>query len=456
MSAPGGGPAERRVFGVGELLSGLRHLLEDRVGRVWVSGEISNLFRAASGHVYFTLKDADGQLRAALFRNAARRVPFELEDGLEVVVHADATVYEARGELQLVVRQVEPRGQGALQLAFEQLRRRLEAEGLFDAARKRPLPERPGCVGVVTSARGAAVRDVMHVHRRRFPAARLLLAPTRVQGEGAAGEIAAALHRLAGRGDVEVILLVRGGGSLEDLWAFNEEEVVRAIVASPVPVVSGVGHETDVTLADLAADARAATPSAAVVLALPDGQALRDELEARVDRLWTAARLKLERLQVRLDRAGDGLEAASPSARLAVQRTRYAAAHRALVREWEELQWRRRARFGRAAERLAATPPDVGARALRLAGAARALRAAGRRDFERRVEKLGALAHELDLLSPLAVLGRGYGLVRRASDGVVVREAGDAPPGEGLDVRVARARIRAVVEAVSERPDEEA
>jgi exodeoxyribonuclease VII large subunit len=251
-----------RPFRVSELVGGLRELLEEEVGRVWVVGEISNLRRAPSGHCYFTLKDDQAQLRAALFRSAAVRLPFDPEDGLEVVVEAEVTVYAQRGDLQLIVRQMEPRGQGALQLAFEQLRARLEAEGLFDPARKRALPAWPRRVGVVTSPSGAAVRDVIQVSGRRMPGIALLIAPARVQGDGAEDEIAAALAALGRVPDVDVILLVRGGGSLEDLRPFNTERVARAIAAARVPVVAGVGHEADVSIADLAADARAPTPSA--------------------------------------------------------------------------------------------------------------------------------------------------------------------------------------------------
>ena len=254
--------AGAHIYGVSELLGGLDALLEDRVGRVWLVGEVSNLHRARSGHLYFTLKDDAAQIRAALFRGAARRLAFEPEDGLEVLVHGDVRIYEPRGDLQMVVRQLEPRGEGALQLAFEQLRRRLEAEGLFDAARKRPIPAIPSHVGVVTSPTSAAIRDVLEVSGRRAPALPILIAPTRVQGEGAEREIADALDRLAAREGIDVILLVRGGGSLEDLRAFNSETVARAIVRCPVPVVSGVGHEVDFTIADLAADLRAPTPSA--------------------------------------------------------------------------------------------------------------------------------------------------------------------------------------------------
>ncbi|MFP6605513.1 MAG: exodeoxyribonuclease VII large subunit, partial [Myxococcota bacterium] len=257
---------ERRIFRVGQLLEGLSELLEDQVGRVWVMGEVSNLHEAASGHVYFSLKDDRSQLKAALFRSAARRIPFEIEEGSEIVVYADVSIYAARGDLQLIVRHVEPRGMGALQLAFEQLRRRLEAEGLFDEERKRELPEFPRRVGVVTSATGAAIHDVIEVAGQRFPGTPLLISPTRVQGEGSEVEIVQALSRVtetAGCEDVDVILLVRGGGSLEDLMSFNSESVARAIVACPVPVVSGVGHEVDVTISDLAADVRVSTPSAA-------------------------------------------------------------------------------------------------------------------------------------------------------------------------------------------------
>ena len=297
----------RRIYPVAELLSGVAELLEDRVGRVWVAGEISNLHRAASGHCYFTLEDDTGRIRAALFRSAAARVAFELADGLEVLAYADVTLYQARGDLQLVVRQLEPRGRGALQLAFEQLRRRLQAEGLFDADRKQPVPRFPRCVGVVTSATGAAVRDVIQVAGRRCPATPLLIAPTRVQGEGAAEEIAAALDVIARRPEVDVVLLVRGGGSLEDLRAFNTETVARAIARCPLPVVAGVGHETDFSIADWVADMRAPTPSAAAAQVLPDRAVLAAQLRRDHRRLAAAASGQLARLVARVARERDAL-----------------------------------------------------------------------------------------------------------------------------------------------------
>jgi len=394
--------AAPRIYPVGAVVAGVRRLLEERVGSIWVVGEVSNLRRVASGHTYFTLKDAEGQLRAALFRGSARRLAFEPEDGLEVLVYGEITVYGERGELQIVVRELEPRGVGALQLAFEQLRRRLDAEGLFAAARKRELPRVPRRVGIATSASGAALRDVLEVAGRRLPGLPLLLAACRVQGLGAEHTLADALELLAKYGDVDVILLVRGGGSLEDLQPFNSESLARAIAACGVPIVAGIGHEIDVTIADLVADARAPTPSAAAELAIPDARALAGGLARARDRLVRGMRRAFERQRAAW-RAGDAaLRAHAPAQRVALGRERLAAAQRGLSRAVSSVLERRRARLAR-----------------------------------------GAVA--LDSLSPLAVLGRGYALVRRTRDGAIVRDAGDAPPGEALGVRVARADLEVQV-----------
>jgi exodeoxyribonuclease VII large subunit len=386
---------------VSELVAGMRGLLEQRVGRVWVAGELSNLHCAASGHYYFTLKDAGAQLRAALFRSAARRLVFEPEEGLEVLVFGQPTVYEPRGDLQLLVRHLEPRGRGALQLAFEQLRARLELEGLFDAARKRPLPALPRRIGVVTSAVGAAIHDVIEVSGRRFPGIPLLLAATRVQGEGAEQEIAAALGALASVAEVDVILLVRGGGSLEDLRPYNSECLARALRACRVPVVSGVGHEVDVTIADLAADVRAPTPSAAAALAVPERARLAERAERDARRLVAAAQRAVERCAERHARAHEALRAHAPREKLRARRARLEAA------------WR-------------------------------ALEAAARRATERRAPRLRAAAAGLDALSPLAVLGRGYAIVERASGGIV-RRASEVAEGEALRIRLARGELEAAV-----------
>lgn len=388
---------------VSELVAGLRGLLEHRVGRIWVAGEISNLRSAPSGHAYFTLKDDAAQIRAALFRSDARRLAFAPEEGLEVLAYAEPTVYEPRGELQLLVRHLEPRGRGALQLAFEQLRARLEAEGLFDPARQRPLPLLPRAVGVVTSPRGAALHDVLEVTARRFPSVPLVIAPTRVQGEGAEVEIVAALAAVQTRPDVDVILLVRGGGSLEDLRPFNTELVARALRAARVPVVSGVGHEVDVTIADLAADARAPTPSAAAALAVPDRAALAHRLGRDARRLLAVARRALERAQDRHARVHEGLRAHAPTERLRARRAR-------------------------------------------LEAAARALESAARRAVERKGPALRAGAARLDALSPLAVLGRGYAIAQRAESGAIVRRAAELAPGDRLRLRFGEGELAATVD----------
>lgn len=452
-ASPAAAAGERRVFAVGALLRGLTRLLDARVGVQWVVGEISNLHHAPSGHCYFTLKDEEGQIRAALFRQALRAVPFELEEGLEVVVRAEVTIYGARGELQLVVQEVEPRGQGALQLAVEQLRRRLEAEGLFAVERKRPLPAFPRRVGVVTSPTSAAVRDVIHVAGRRFPGIPLLVAPTRVQGEGAAAEVAAALDVMARVDDVDVVLVVRGGGSLEDLQAFNSEVVARAIAAAAVPVVSGVGHETDFTIADAVADERAPTPSAAIARVLPDREALRRQLARDLTRLEAAVRGRLAQAGLQLRRRSETLRTLAPRARLAAQRARLAASGRALGRAAEALLPARRTRLdasARAVWRAAeALTPD---RRREVVVAARRLGSSASRLVPERRQRLGAAAGRLDSLSPLAVLGRGYALVQREDDARIVRAAADVAVGDRLRVRLARAELTAVAEEIRQEP----
>jgi len=377
-------------------------LIEERVGRVWVVGEISNLHSARSGHTYFTLKDEGGQIRAALFRGNSARVRFELEEGLEVVAEADVSIYAARGDLQLIVRGLEPRGVGALQLAFEQLRRRLAAAGLFDEERKRPIHSHPRRVGIVTSPTSAAVRDVLKVAGRRFPGIPLLISPALVQGDEAPEQIASAIARLADAPEVDVILVVRGGGSIEDLWAFNTEIVAKAIASSPIPIISGVGHESDTTIADLVADLRAATPSAAAMLALPDATAMGRVVARDTRRLVAAMRRRIDAPHQRLARLGQVLRARSPQARVALARTREARAS---------------------------------------AAASAAIRR--RLDEERR--RLGVWAARLDSLSPLAVLGRGYSIVRREEDGGIVRAASDVAVGDRLDLQLAVGRLAAQV-----------
>jgi exodeoxyribonuclease VII large subunit len=416
--------AERTVLTVAQLTAQLREVVEERFPAVWVEGEISNFKVYGSGHAYFTLKDAEAQIRAVLFRNRARRIRFEPGDGLHVMAFGSLEVYAQRGEYQLVVELLEPRGLGALQLAFEQLRQRLGAEGLFDPARKRELPRFPRRIGIVTSPSGAAIRDILRVIGRRFAGLSIVIAPARVQGEGAAEEIAQGVRDLNALGDVDVIIVGRGGGSLEDLWAFNEEAVARAIAGSKVPVVSAVGHEVDFTIADFVADLRAPTPSAAAELVVREKQAVVDalaelrrrleraatrplsDLERRVDevraRLDRAMTARLKRAAHRFELATAGLKAASPYARLATGRHRL-----------ERADARLRDAMGRLAERSR--------------------------------HRLRIAAGGLDSLSPLAVLGRGYSLTRTPT-GQIVRSARQVTPGDAVDVLLAEGTLGCRVE----------
>ncbi len=402
MAAPSPNPHERPMLGVGQLVAGLQRLLEEQVGRVWVVGEISNLHSARSGHHYFTLKDEDGQMRAALFRGHASRVRFELEEGLEVVAEAEVSIYAARGDLQLIVRSLEPRGVGALQLAFEQLRKRLQAAGLFDEERKRPIPAHPRRIGLVSSPTSAALHDVLKVAGRRLPSTPILISPTLVQGEEAPRQIAQAIERLARQGDIDVILVVRGGGSLEDLFAFNSEIVARAIADSAVPIIAGVGHETDTTIADLVADLRAPTPSAAAMLALPDRVELGRLVDRDLGRIISATRQRIAGEGLRVARLHEVLRARSPQARLALAKTRALRAATAVVQATQS-----------------------------------------RLDRHRR--SLVEAAARLDALSPLAVLGRGYALVRHEAGGWIVRRASQLQVGDRLDVRFGAGRVGAQV-----------
>lgn len=403
MSRPNGAPErERPILGIGQLIAGLKGLLEQQVGQVLVAGEISNLHEARSGHAYFTLKDEDGQMRCALFRGNASRLRFNLENGLEVVAEAEVSIYPARGDIQLIVRSLEPRGVGALQLAFEQLRKRLQAAGLFDEERKRPIPTFPKRIGLVTSPTSAAVRDVLKVAAKRFPATPILISPTSVQGDEAPVQIARAIERLADQPDIDVILVVRGGGSLEDLWAFNSKEVARAIGKSPIPIVTGVGHETDVTIADLIADVRSPTPSAAAMQTLPDRESLSRLVGRDVHRLFGAMESEVDTARARVESLTEILRARSPQSRVALARTRESRAS---------------------------------------AASSHAIR----RMLDTRRRRFGELAARLDALSPLAVLGRGYALARRAEDERIVRRAADVAVGDELEVQLGEGAIGAVV-----------
>ncbi len=443
----------RSVLTVSQLTERLRALVEEGFPAVWVEGEVSNFRLYASGHAYFTLKDETAQLRAVLFRNRMRRLRFEPGDGQHLLAFGSLEVYAQRGEYQLVVELLEARGLGALQLAFEQLKQRLEAEGMFDAGRKRALPRFPRKIGIATSPSGAAVRDMLRVIGRRFAGLSIVVAPCRVQGEGAAEEIAQAVADLNALGDVDVIIVGRGGGSLEDLWAFNEETVARAIAGSKAPVISAVGHEVDVTIADFVADVRAATPSNAAELVVREKQAVADTLAALQRRLERAVARPLgdlarrvDHARARLERAGPAgsgrlrhrlqlldarLHAASPFARLAAHRHRLE---------------RARARLdGTIPGRLATSRHHLERAQSRLEGALARQLTADR-------HRLGALAGRLDSLSPLAVLGRGYSLTRTEA-GAIVRRAGEVAAGDAVSVLLHEGSLECRIERTRERDE---
>ena len=400
ISAPG-----RRVYTVSALTAEVKAVLEDSFPAIWVEGEISNFKHHTSGHMYFTLKDAQAQIRGVMFRGHNRLLRFQPTDGLAVLVCGAVTVYERRGEYQITAEFMEPKGVGALHLAFEQLKAKLEAEGLFRDSRKRPLPLLPRKIGIVTSPTGAVIRDMLTIIARRFPGLEVLIHPVAVQGVGAAGEIAAALGRLGSRADLDVLIVARGGGSLEDLWAFNEEIVARAVAACPIPVISAVGHETDVTIADFVADLRAPTPSAAAELVV----AQRDELRQRVDEFTARGLSALQRVMAvrrsRVEMLGRHLLLLSPVARLARQADRLQGMRRRLEAWWALFRTVRGERLARAAATL-------------------------------------------ESLSPLGILGRGYSICFALPSRRILKATTEVDTGSAVAVRLHQGELECVVQAI--------
>ena len=426
----------RRVFTVTEVTAEVRRMMESAFGEVFVEGEISNCRPWTTGHVYFTLKDRSAQLKAVMWKSAARLVKFKLEDGLQVVARGRLTVYEPKGEYQLVCDQIEPKGLGALQLALEQLKKRLQAEGLLDAARKRPLPTLPRKIGIVTSIDGAALRDIIKVLGRRYPNAHLVIAPTRVQGEGAAADIARALGNIGRVEGVDVVIVGRGGGSIEDLWAFNEEPVARAIAACPVPVISAVGHEVDVTLSDLVADLRAPTPSAAAEVVVAAKNDFVGHIDNLSDRLDSAIETRMQNGRHLLQRIEGRPAFAGFPSRLALRGRHVAELIGDLQRSGRGAIARRMRAYQLLRDRLDAL--DIRRtiarvqKSLALADAKLAAGITGR--YHAADAALGALAARLDALSPLAVLGRGYAVCWDAARRAIVVDAATVETGTGVRV----------------------
>jgi len=436
----------RTIWSVSDLTGRIRDLLAGEFTDVFVEGEVSNAHAAQSGHLYFTLKDNHAQIRCVCFRTQLARLKFRPEDGLHVTVRGSISVYEARGEYQFYVEHVEPVGLGALQLAFEQLKKRLDAEGLFDPERKKPLPVLPQCVGLITSPSGAAVRDIVHILERRFPNLHIVLYPVRVQGEGAAGEIVQAIRYFDRKQIADVLILARGGGSPEDLWAFNEETIARAIVACSIPIISGVGHETDFTIADFAADIRASTPSAAAEMVVRTRQEFDSHLCDLRDKVAQLLRYRLlqsshKLREFDLHRAARHLEDGMRRRR---QHTDELASQLAdaLRRRVEALQQRLQS----ALSRISAVDfrARVRAAAVRLDQRTAELELRIGRTFTARRQSLEKLIVQLEERSPLRLLERGYAICYDAA-GNVVQAADQVALGDRIRVQLARGRLGAEV-----------
>ena len=398
---------ERQVFSVSGLNRAARVVLESGLGVVWVEGELSNLARPSSGHWYFSLKDRDAQIRCAMFRAKNLLARFQPGEGQRVLARGRISLYEPRGDYQLIVEYLEEAGLGALQRAFDELKQKLAAEGLFAVERKRALPTAPMRIGVITSPTGAAIRDILHVLQKRFPAAGVIVYPVPVQGAAAAPAIVEALQLANARAECQVLIVARGGGSLEDLWAFNDERVARAIAASTLPVVAGIGHEVDFTIADFVADLRAPTPSAAAQAVVPDHNVWRASVIQLAQRVAAAMRRQLGDDARQLQLLEARLRRVHPGARLQQHGQRLDELEQRLLRAWQ--------------------------RRLREAGA-----------------RLESAARALHGLSPLATLGRGFAIATRSADGAVLTQTAQAPAGTAIEVRLAQGKLKATVTGSSE------
>jgi exodeoxyribonuclease VII large subunit len=415
-------PSEtRKVLSVWELTSDIKRLLEKSVGSVWVSGEITNLRAQSSGHVYFTLKDVAAQLSCVLFRGTAAAQRSLLADGQKVLLQGDVTVYEARGQYQLIVREVELQGVGALQVQFEKLKQKLQAEGLFAPERKRALPRFPQRIGLVTSPTGAAIRDVLHVVQRRHPSLEIILAPCRVQGDGAVREIAEAIRLLNEFGGLDLILVTRGGGSLEDLWAFNEEVVARAIFESAIPVVSAVGHEIDFTIADFVADVRAATPSAAAEIITEDVFASRELVGDAMSLMQLRVRRRMRIESENFESLAGRLVRLHPRRKLDNSLQRLDDLQFGLLRNLKNAARSRNLVLQNLAGRFLRAKPSLALKSRR--------------------EPLRQLERRLNALGPEQVLARGYSITTDAASGKVLRDTAKIKAGERLKTRLAKGEV---------------
>ena len=449
FGTPAGHAPTREVVTVSELTTRIRGVLESTQGEVLVEGEIANSRLWKTGHLYFTLRDEHAQLKAVMFRSAVRYLRFTPEDGLRVVARGRVTVYEPKGEYQIVCEQLQPQGVGALQVAFDQLKRTLEADGLFEATRKRPLPLLPRQIGVVTSLHGAALQDILKVLARRHPTAHVVIRPVRVQGEGAAGQIARGIDQLSRQEGVDVIIVGRGGGSLEDLWAFNEEPVARAIATATVPVISAVGHEIDVTISDLVADIRAATPSAAAEIVVAGLDELLGRVDQLSDRLRATLRDTVRRLLTSVLELDRRPGVAGWPARLAIRGRHAAELTHALTQATRSTLVTRERRLRSAQLKLEAHEPGrrLEASRTRLVVAGERLGAAIVHRRQRLEGRLGDLTGRLEALSPLGVLARGYAVCWNANRTAIVRDASAVSVGDDVAITLRQGQLTCTVTA---------
>ncbi len=430
--------SDRKILTVSRLTALIKGVLEENFEHVWVEGEVSNLAMPVSGHLYFTLKDAGAQLRCVMFRASARALRFRLKDGMALVVRGRLSLFEPRGEYQLIVEYLEPQGIGALQLAFAQLKERLAREGLFDEAHKKPVPKLPQRVGVVTSATGAAIHDILNVLARCFANVEVLIHPVKVQGEGAAAEIAQAVRDFNRYGNIDVMIVGRGGGSMEDLWAFNEEVVARAIYHSRIPVISAVGHEVDFTIADFVADLRAPTPSAAAELVVKSKAELVAELDALSHRLRLGMRHLMADYQARVD--GLTMALKDPSMLLGHLAQRVDDLGERLVLAWRGEAKKKKDRVAYLCNSLRLSNPSVmveRGRERLLALVARSEHAL-HRTIERNRETVALNSGKLQALSPLQTLGRGYAIASLLPAGTKVMASDQLSPGDRIDLKLHR------------------
>jgi exodeoxyribonuclease VII large subunit len=437
---------QRQIYTVAELNAAVREVLGSEFQDIWVSGEISGVKLAASGHYYFTLKEREAQIRCVCFRSTSRYLKFKPQDGIAVLARGNLDVFEARGEYQFIVEMLEPQGHGALQLAFEQLKKKLLAEGLFDPGRRRRLPLLPGRIGIVTSPQGAVIHDIIRILERRFPGLHIRLFPARVQGEGSVDDVCHGIEYFSHTKWADVLIVCRGGGSLEELWTFNEERVARAIANCAIPVIAAVGHETDVTIADFVADMRAPTPSAAAEMVVCTRDELLERIAGSRQKLGQALRYRIALLTRRLELQGVA-QAASLLHRSIGRRMQQVDEHAYAIRESERRMVESRRRALQSLEvrlRYFDPRPQFARNRMRLESSAAAMRQAILWQCARSSAKLDALSAKLSQLSPLRVLERGYAIVV-AQDGSIISDSAQAPAGSEIRVRLAAGRLRAQV-----------